>query len=135
MAKLLLETAHANKSLPHNKTHSTHTVTLARATRKRLRQSGASGRRCCYADYLVSNRCELCTLLGTTGDLRRRRERRWQQQQQTERQTMSVARKKCYLELRPIHRHVDSVVVGPPFDVLLLIGVVDCVVKLFVNLR
>ena len=40
-----------------------------------------------------------------------------------------------YLELGPVHGHVDAKVVGPPLDVLLLVGVVDRVVELFVDLR
>lgn len=39
-----------------------------------------------------------------------------------------------HLELRPVHRHVDAVVVRPPFQVFLVVGVVDCVVQFFVDL-
>lgn len=39
-----------------------------------------------------------------------------------------------YLELRPRHSHVNTVVVGPPLQVLLVIGVVYCVVEFFVYL-
>lgn len=39
-----------------------------------------------------------------------------------------------YLELRPRHSHVNTVVVGPPLQVLLVVGVVYCVVEFFVYL-
>ena len=39
------------------------------------------------------------------------------------------------LKLGPVHGHVDAVGVGPEPQVLLVIGVVDRVVKLFVDLR
>lgn len=42
--------------------------------------------------------------------------------------------KKGYLKLRPVHAHVDSVIKRPPLEVLVVVGVVDCVVQLFVNL-
>jgi len=41
----------------------------------------------------------------------------------------------AYLELRPVHGHVDAVVVGPPPQVLLVVRVVHCVVELLVDLR
>lgn len=40
-----------------------------------------------------------------------------------------------HLELRPVHGHVDAVGVGPPPEVLLVVGVVDRVVELLVDLR
>ena len=40
-----------------------------------------------------------------------------------------------YLELGPIHAHVDSVVEGPPLEILVVVRIVDCVVQFFVDLR
>lgn len=40
-----------------------------------------------------------------------------------------------HLELRPIHSHVYSVIIGPPFQVFLVIGVVYRVIELLVYLR
>ena len=40
-----------------------------------------------------------------------------------------------YLELGPVHPHVDSVVEGPPFEILFVIGIVDCMVQFLINLR
>ena len=39
------------------------------------------------------------------------------------------------LKLRPVHGHVDPVGVGPEPEVLLVVGVVDRVVELLVDLR
>jgi hypothetical protein len=50
----------------------------------------------------------------------------------------SRAESACFftnLELRPVHGHVDAVGVGPQPQILLVVGVVDGVVELFVNLR
>lgn len=35
---------------------------------------------------------------------------------------------KKYLKLGPVHAHVDSVIEGPPLEVFVVVGVVDCVV-------
>lgn len=40
-----------------------------------------------------------------------------------------------YLELGPIHAHVDAVVGRPPLEVLVVVRVVDRVVQLLVDLR
>lgn len=40
-----------------------------------------------------------------------------------------------YLKLRPVHGHIDPVVVGPPLEVLLVVRVVYRVVELLVDLR
>lgn len=40
-----------------------------------------------------------------------------------------------YLKLWPVHAHVDSVIEGPPLEVLVVVGVIDCVVQFFVDLR
>ena len=42
--------------------------------------------------------------------------------------------KRGYLKLWPVHAHVDSVIKRPPLEVLVVVGVVDCVVQLFVDL-
>ncbi len=41
---------------------------------------------------------------------------------------------RTYLELGPVHAHVDSVIEGPPLEILFVIRVVDYVVQLLVNL-
>lgn len=45
------------------------------------------------------------------------------------------ARTGTYNERWPIHGHVDTVVVGPPFQILGVVRVVDCVVELLIDLR
>lgn len=42
--------------------------------------------------------------------------------------------KKAYLKLRPVHRHVHPMVVRPPLQVLLIVGVVYRMVQFFVYL-
>ena len=40
-----------------------------------------------------------------------------------------------YLKLRPIHWHIDSISIWPPPQVFFVISIVDCVVKLLIDLR
>ena len=40
-----------------------------------------------------------------------------------------------YLKLRPIHRHVHSISIRPPFQVLFMVSIVNRMVKFLINLR
>jgi hypothetical protein len=42
--------------------------------------------------------------------------------------------KRDYLELRPIHSHVYAVIVGPPFEIFLVIGIIYRVIEFLIYL-
>lgn len=47
----------------------------------------------------------------------------------------SLPQSSTHLKGRPVHRHVDPVIVAPPLQVLFVVSIGNSVVKLFVDSR
>lgn len=47
---------------------------------------------------------------------------------------VKAIRKQTYHKRWPIHRHIDSVIIRPPFQILLMVCIVDGMIEFFINL-
>lgn len=65
----------------------------------------------------------------TTRNLRDNRKTKWK------RAGCTVAHDTTYYKIGPIHCHIHTMIVWPPFQVLLMVRIVDCVIEFFINLR